>query len=236
MSAFTTPIVQAQSIAASFKSKWINVRTFKDFAIQFWLDGSHTPATVTGTSASFGTVANGETAVLGVDADENLTITFLTGDTTGAKVVTRINAAFLAAYGYSIASLATGELKLTSPRSDGASEVRVVSGSTGLLAKLGLTAATTAATSTAAGAVSYEVSCEDNPSIANRSGETALNRFIRRPIALTTISTVTITAGAPYTGFANFVDQNFKWVRLVWAASSGTGTLDAMLVAKGGIP
>lgn len=82
----------------------------------------------------------GETLVLGVDAAINFTTTFTSGDQTLAQVVSRINTA--AGFAMAFATV-VGQLKLVSNSStDTISQVRVVSGSSGVLAKLGLSAAT----------------------------------------------------------------------------------------------
>lgn len=233
MSKLSGMMLNGSNVASLVRSGWFNVRTYSAFSVHYWFNGTFTAATVTGTGQNFAGITNGETAVLGDGTyDANITVTFATGDTTGAKVVARINAAF----GYAFASLATGELKLTSRRTDGFSEVRVVSGSTGLLAKLGLTAATTAASSTVAGAISFEVSNEDHPSVMNHSGGAEIDKYIDHPVALTSVSPIAIVAGSPTTGMVNFVDQNYKWIRLVWTPSSAAGTIYAAFVAKGGIP
>lgn len=104
-----------------------------------------TAGTVTGVGATFGTIAAGDTVTLGYDdanATPNFTVTFLTGDTTVAAVVARINAFA----GFTFADANGGQLRLTGRRRGTSGQVRVVSGSTGVLTKLGLTAATTAGT------------------------------------------------------------------------------------------
>jgi len=105
-------------------------------------------AQVVGTGQAFGTIAGGETLVVTVDQGTQTTVTFLAGDTTGAKVAARINAAV----GAIVASVATdGNLALSGAKTGGASakakayaygSIEVGAGSTGL-AKLGLAAGTT---------------------------------------------------------------------------------------------
>lgn len=104
------------------------------------------PATVLGSGASFGTIANGETLQVNVDQGGTVTVTFLTGDTTLAAVVARINAAL----GAIVASSNGGQLQLTGAKTGGADAVarswqygtvQVVGGTA--LAKLGLSTGTT---------------------------------------------------------------------------------------------
>ncbi len=93
------------------------------------------------------------------------------------------------------------------------------------------------ATDTATGSVSFEVSCEDNPTIATRSGETIISRYVTHPVTLSATGLpIAITAGAPATSLVNFVDQGYKWIRLVYTRTSGIGTLNARMTAKAGIP
>lgn len=107
--------------------------------------GSHTAtftgvaATVTGASASFGSVTVGMTAVLGYDAAPDFTVTFLGTDTTVAAVVARINQYA----GFTFASNASGQVQLTGIQAGLGGRVRVTSGSTGTLAAIGLTVAVT---------------------------------------------------------------------------------------------
>lgn len=101
-------------------------------------------ATVTSASGTYPTTfAGGETLVLGYDDAANFTVTFLDADETMAQVISRINAAA----GFTMAVAATSDtFTLTAITRGKAGQVRVVSGSTGVLTKLGLTAATTAGT------------------------------------------------------------------------------------------
>lgn len=219
-------------MAASFRSNWINVRTFPNFALHYWLTGTHVAATVTGVGSSLGTLSKGETVTLGADDGDNFVTTFATGDDTIAEVVARIN---LAA-GFTFASNSSGEIQLTGRRTDDRAQVRVVSGSAGTLTKLGLTAATTAgsAASAATGTISFEVSCEDSAFVSTRSGDSAVAAVVDNSVTLDT--TITITAGSPGRGVVSFADAGFKWIRLVYTATSGAGTLSARLNAKAGIP
>lgn len=223
-------VSDAVSMAASFRSYWINVRTFPNFALHYWTTGTFVAATVTGSGGAFATLANGETAVLGADDGDNFTVTFVTGDDTLAEAITRINAAA----GFTFASAATGELKLTGRRTDDRAQVRVVSGTA--LTKLGLTVANTAGSSASAatGTISFEVSCEDNAHFSTSSGTDITSAVVDNPVALTT--TIAITSGSPGRGIVNFVDAGWKWIRLVYTATSGTGTLSARLNNKAGIP
>ena len=42
----------------------------------------------------------------------------------------------------------------------------------------------------------------------------------------------TVTSGSPATIALNFQDLGFKWMRLVWTSTSGTGTLQARVSGK----
>jgi hypothetical protein len=99
-------------------------------------------ASVIGTAGTFAFVG-GETLTLGYDSAANFTVMFLAGDTTAAKVVSRINTAA----GFTFAAVDTAQVRLTARRKGTGSQVRVVAGSTGVVATLmGMTVANTAGT------------------------------------------------------------------------------------------
>lgn len=98
-----------------------------------------TPATVTGSAAAFGSITAGATVTLQYDAQAAFQTTFLAGDTTIANVVARINQYA----GFTFAANNGGQLQLTGLIGGLAGQVQVVSGSTGTLTNLGLTAGTT---------------------------------------------------------------------------------------------
>lgn len=97
-------------------------------------------ATVTGSGATFGSVTAGMTAVLGYDAQANITVTFQSTDTTIAAAIARINQFA----GFTFATNNAGQIALTGVQAGTGGSVRVVSG-TGLTV-LGLTAGTTVGT------------------------------------------------------------------------------------------
>lgn len=101
-------------------------------------------ATVTSGAGTYPTTfAGGETLTLGYDDAANFTTTFLDADETQAQVIARINAAA----GFTFAADAGGgTTSLTGIKKGTAGQVRVVSGSAGVLATLGLVAADTAGT------------------------------------------------------------------------------------------
>lgn len=102
-----------------------------------------TAATVTGVAGTFPTTfAGGETLTLGYDGAANFTTTFLLADQSLAQVVARINAYA----GFTFVDTAGGQLRFTGIQRGNGAQIRVVSGSTGVLALLGLTAATTTGT------------------------------------------------------------------------------------------
>lgn len=100
--------------------------------------------TVTSGAGTYNTTfVGGETLTLGYDDDANFVVTFLDADETRDQVVTRINqyAGFTFAAGVS-----TNQISLTGIKRGTAGNVRIVAGSSGVLTKLGMTAATTAGT------------------------------------------------------------------------------------------
>lgn len=101
-------------------------------------------ATVTSAAGTYNTgFVGGETLTLGYDAASNFTVTFLAADQTMAQVIARINAAA----GFTMAAAVGGAtFSLTGIVRGLAGQVRVVSGSVGVLTALGLTAANTAGT------------------------------------------------------------------------------------------
>jgi hypothetical protein len=101
-----------------------------------------TAATVTGSAATFGSITAGMTVTLGYDAQPNFVTTFLSTDTVVANVVARINQYA----GFNFATNAAGQVQLTGIQAGTGGQVRVVSGTAGTLADLGLTAANTAGT------------------------------------------------------------------------------------------
>lgn len=103
-----------------------------------------TAATVTTGAGTYATTfAGGETLVLGYDGAANFTTTFTAADQSRDQVIARINAAA----GFTFAAgVAATTFSLTGIRRGSAGQVRVVSGSAGVLTKLGLTAANTAGT------------------------------------------------------------------------------------------
>ena len=108
-------------------------------------------ATVVGAAGTF-VMASGDTVVLGYDAATNFTTTFLVTDNTVNLVVARINQAA----GFTFASVNAGQIQLTGRQGGTGGQVRVVSGSAGVIVVLGLTVANTAGTGNVAniGAVS----------------------------------------------------------------------------------
>jgi hypothetical protein len=93
-----------------------------------------TAATVTGSGATYSGLAGG-TVVLSYDANANFTVYFQSGDTTVSAAVARINQYA----GFTFAAASTGQIKLTGIQGGTGGAVDVISGSTGVLAALGLT-------------------------------------------------------------------------------------------------
>lgn len=102
-----------------------------------------TAAAVTSGSQTYSGFVGGETLTIGYDAAPDFTVTFLAGDTTQAAVLARINAYA----GFTFASAASGSTAtLTGIQRGAGAQVRVTSGSAGVLTALGLTAAITLGT------------------------------------------------------------------------------------------
>lgn len=101
-------------------------------------------AAVTSGAGTYNTgFTGGETLTIGYDLASNFVVTFLAADQTKAQVIARINAYA----GFAFASDGGGNLiTFTSLMRGTNAQVRIVSGSTGVLAALGLVAATTLGT------------------------------------------------------------------------------------------
>jgi hypothetical protein len=102
-----------------------------------------TAATVTGIGGVFPTLfVGGETLTIGYDGTPDFTVTFLAADQTALQVAARINAYA----GFAFADVSGGQVRFTSIQRGQGAQVRIVSGSAGVLTALGLTAATTIGT------------------------------------------------------------------------------------------
>lgn len=122
-------------------------------------------ATVTGSGGTFPTTfTGGETLTLGWDGEDDIEITFLSTDQTLNQVIARINQFA----GFTFATSSGGQIKLTGTVAGTSGEVRVVSGSTGVLTQLGLTAADTAGTGNVAN-IAAVTSAEVNTRVAAAS-------------------------------------------------------------------
>lgn len=178
-------------------------------------------ATVTGSAASFGSVTAGMTVTLGYDAATNVVTTFQAGDTTVGNVVSRINAAA----GFTFASNSSGQLKLTGVQQGTGGQVRVVSGSTGALAALGLTAANTAGTGNVANiaAVTFtEVQTVVQGAIAGTKVELDSNGALRvSNTATPSTGTLTVAAGTTATALGFTIGATSS------AAAQVNGTIPA---------
>jgi hypothetical protein len=100
-------------------------------------------ATVAASGGTYpSTFTGGQTLVLGYDGAPNFTTTFLSTDQTVAQVAARINQYA----GFTFATVVSSQLTLTGLQQGLGGQVRVVSGSSGVLTQLGLTAGTTLGT------------------------------------------------------------------------------------------
>jgi hypothetical protein len=115
-----------------------------------------TAGTVTSGAGTFPTTfAGGETLTLGYDAAPDFTVTFLSSDQSQAQVIARINAYA----GFVLAASVSGTTtSFTGIQLGTGGQVRITSGSAGVLTKLGLTAAVTPGTGNVANiaAVSFQ--------------------------------------------------------------------------------
>lgn len=152
-----------------------------------------TAATVTGVGA--GTPAGfvgGETLTIGYDdinARPNFTVTFLAGDTTVDLCVARIN---LYA-GFAFADKSGIQLRLTGRQLGTGGQVRIISGSAGVLAALNLTAATTSGTGDAANIAQVtpaEIKTKVEAAIAGTLVDTLSDGTLR--ISATAAATITV--------------------------------------------
>jgi len=156
-------------------------------------------ATVVGAAGTF-VMASGDTVVLGYDAATNFTTTFLVTDNTVNLVVARINQAA----GFTFASVNAGQIQLTGRQGGTGGQVRVVSGSAGVIVVLGLTVANTAGTGNVAniGAVSpTEIKTIVEAAVAGSLVETLSDGRLRLASTNSTIRVHTTTT-ADALGFA----------------------------------
>jgi hypothetical protein len=61
---------------------------------------------------------------------------------------------------------------------------------------------------------------------------TELTTYLTKWIDLSSIPSTTITAGDPTTGVIDLANAGWRWIRLVYTATSGTGTLQALAQVK----
>lgn len=125
-------------------------------------------ATVASGAGTYATgFVGGETLVLGYDQQSNFTVTFLATDQSHAQVIDRINQYA----GYTMASISAPTITTLVGRIRGTlGNVRVVSASAGVLAVLGLTAATTNGTGNVANIDAVQISEVDTIVSAATSG------------------------------------------------------------------
>lgn len=188
-----------------------------------------TAATVTGAAGTYPTTfAGGETLTLGYDGAANFVTTFQSGDQSLAQVVARINGFA----GFTFADTNGGQLRLTGIQKGTGAQVRVVAGSTGVLAKLGLTAANTAGTGNVANilAVSFtEVQTVVQGAIAGTKVELDSQGSLRVSNTATP-ATGTLTVGAATTATA----LGFVVGATSSAAAQTSGTIPAGTLVTNG--
>lgn len=169
------------------------------------------------------TFVGGEQLALGYDdTANNFNVTFQATDTTVQNVIDRINAAA----GFTFASNASGQIRLTGRVAGTAGKIRVISASAGVLTALGLTVATTSGTGNV-------------PNIANLS-VADIKAVVEAAISGTTVDTtgagnirVTYT-GVPSTGTLA-VDGTTTATNLGFtigaSSSAATGTSNGVIPA-----
>lgn len=160
-----------------------------------------TAATVTAVGAVYPTAfAGGETLTLGFDdinANPNFVVTFRAGDTSLNNIIARINAYA----GYTMADSTGGQLRLTGRQLGTGGQIRVVTGSTGVLAALGLTAANTNGTGDAANIAQVtpaEIKAKVEASIVGTLVDTLSDGTLR--ISATAAASITVGALTTATG------------------------------------
>jgi hypothetical protein len=138
------------------------------------------PATVTAAGGVYPTTfAGGETLTIGFDDSANFTVTFLVGDQSLAQVIAEINAANP---GLTYADANAGQLRLTGIATYGSAQVRVVSGSAGVLAKLGLTVGTTTTDPVGRALTDESPPITDGPGglVTNTNPDLAVDAYLQR--------------------------------------------------------
>lgn len=103
---------------------------------------------LSGSASGYGSIAGGDTLTLGRDDQANFVVAFETGDDTQAEIISRINQ--YAGYAMAVATDGT-HIRLRSNKNGG--EIRVISGSGGVLANLAFSVATVDSTALAAGKI-----------------------------------------------------------------------------------
>jgi hypothetical protein len=90
---------------------------------------------------------------------------------------------------------------------------------------------------TPSGTLKLQASSEDEDRITQLSGTALCDTYVTHWVDLSSIMTdQTVTSGSPATGIFNTATAGYKWVRLVWTPSGGTGTLQARIQAKNSCP
>lgn len=137
-----------------------------------------TAATVTGSGATY-VLSAGDSLVVGADGMPNVTVVFLASDNgSQSNIISRINQYA----GFTFASNTGGQLTFTGVQQGSQAQVRIVSGSAGVLTALGLTAATTFGTGNVANILAVtpgEVKTVVEAAISNSRVEVDQNGALR---------------------------------------------------------
>lgn len=137
-----------------------------------------TAATTTSSAATY-LVNPGDTVTLGYDGAPNFTVTFLTGDSTQAGVIARINQYA----GFAFAATSVGQFSLTGIQKGNQAQVRIVSSSSGgVLTALGLAVTTIFGTGNVANILAVtpaEINTVVSAAIANTVTEIDPNGALR---------------------------------------------------------
>lgn len=158
-------------------------------------------ATVAGAGAAFGTIVSGDTVGIRIDGGPQVNVTFGAADTTQAAVIARINATL----GFTCAVANAAEVDLRGVKAGTGGSVERIEVTTGVLAKIGHTAGTTAGVSNIAADISAvtvaEVIAFVNGTAAitavnGLAGTTAAGNLRILNILATSAATVLVAAGA----------------------------------------
>ena len=94
-------------------------------------------------------------------------------------------------------------------------------------------------TPNATGSIKLQASCEwdnHNAAIMQLSGASILDNYIKNWVDITSPAAIAITSGSPAVGMFNLTGAGYSWIRVVYTATTGSGTLQVRLQGKHGLP